>query len=279
MTGRYLLLVLLLAANAAAAQTLEKIHKSGTIVLGFRPDAVPFSFVGPDQRPAGFSVDLCQRVVAGLASQLKLPGLRMEWVPVSAQDRIEQVTEGKVDLECGTTTVTLGRQRRVDFSLITFLDGGAFLARAGGSKARGPQDLRGARVGVSAGTTTERALRKMVADSGSAAEIVPVANHVAGVELLLAGKIAMYAADRTVLIGLAVNAGRDKLQLLDFMFSYEPYALTMRRDADFRLAVNRELAEVFRQGEITALYRKWFGQFGEPQELLKALYTIQSFQE
>jgi ABC-type amino acid transport substrate-binding protein len=202
----------------------------------------------------------------------------MVWVPVSAQDRIMQVVEGKVDLECGTTTVTLGRQRQVDFSLITFLDGGAFLARAG-SSARTPQDLRGARVGVSAGTTTEKALRKMVADSGSAAEIVPVKNHVDGVNLLLEGKVAMYAADRTVLIGLLVNAGRDKLQLLDFMFSYEPYALTMRRDADFRLAVNRELAEVFRQGEIVGVYRRWFGQFGEPQELLKALYTIQSFQE
>jgi ABC-type amino acid transport substrate-binding protein len=276
---RFLPFLLLLAATAAGAQTLEKIAKSGSITLGFRPDAVPFSFAGPDRRPAGFSIDLCQRVVAGLASQLKLPGLKMEWLPVSAQDRIEQVTEGKVDLECGTTTVTLGRQRRVDFSLITFLDGGAFLARAGGAAPRSPQDLRGARVGVSAGTTTEKALRRMVADSGSAAEVVPVANHVDGVNLLLAGKVAMYAADRTVLIGLAMNAGRDKLQLLDFQFSYEPYALVMRRDADFRLAVNRELAEVFRQGEIVAIYRKWFGQFGEPGELLKALYTIQSFQE
>ena len=77
-----------------------------------------------------------------------------------------------------------------------------------------------------------------------------------------------------------MNAGREApLQLLDIMFSYEPYALVMRRDADFRLAVNRELAQVFREGEIVGLYRKWFGQFGEPQELLKALYVIQSFQE
>src|SRR5688572_16944231 len=113
---RWCLPLLLLVATAAGAQTLDKIGKSGTITLGYRPDAVPLSFVGPDQRPAGFSVDLCQRVVAGLASQLKLPGLKMVWVPVSAQDRIEQVTEGKVDLECGTTTVTLGRQRRVDFN-------------------------------------------------------------------------------------------------------------------------------------------------------------------
>src|SRR5687768_483824 len=126
---RLLPFVLLLAAPAALAQdaTLDKIRKSGTIALGYRLDAVPFSFDGPDQRPAGFSVDLCKRVVAGLSRALKLPGLKMTWVPVTSQNRIEQVASGKVDIECGTTTVTLGRQASVDFSLITFLDGGAFL--------------------------------------------------------------------------------------------------------------------------------------------------------
>jgi ABC-type amino acid transport substrate-binding protein len=276
----FILIVLLAAAWAAGAQTLDKIRKSGSITLGYRMDAVPFSFDGPDKRPAGFSVDLCQRVVAGIARSLKLPALKTVWVPVTSQDRIDQVVAGKVDLECGTTTVTLGRQARVDFSLITFLDGGAFLARSGSDAPRSPQELRGARVGVSAGTTTEKALRKVIADSGSAAEVVTVANHVEGVNLLIDGKIALYAADRTVLIGLAINAGRAApLQLLDFMFSYEPYALMLRRDADFRLAVNRVLAEVLREGEIKGVYNKWFGQFGPPPELLRALYVIQSFQE
>lgn len=276
----FTLLVLLVAASAAGAQTLDKIRKSGSITLGYRMDAVPFSFDGPEQRPAGFSVDLCQRVVAGLARSLKLPGLKAVWVPVTSSDRIDLVTSGKVDLECGTTTVTLGRQARVDFSLITFLDGGAFLARDKGAAPRSPQELRGARVAVSAGTTTEKSLRKLIADNGSGAEVVTVANHIEGVSLLLDGKVAMYAADRTVLIGLAINAGRAApLQLLDFMFSYEPYALMMRRDPDFRLAVNRVLAEVFREGEIKGTYNRWFGQFGPPQELLQALYVIQSFRE
>ena len=274
------LLVLLLAAPLAGAQTLDKIRKSGSITLGYRVDAVPFSFEGPQQKPAGFSVDLCQRVVAGLARSLKLPSLKTVWVPVSSENRIDLVASGKVDLECGTTTVTLGRQARVDFSLITFLDGGAFLARDKGAAPRSPQEMRGARVAVSAGTTTEKALRKLIADNGSGAEVVTVANHVEGVSLLIDGKVAMYAADRTVLIGLAINAGRAvPLQLLDFMFSYEPYALMMRRDADLRLAVNRELAAVFREGEIKRIYNNWFGQFGPPQELLQALYVIQSFQE
>jgi len=275
-----LCVALLIAASAASAQTLDKVRNSGTIRLGYRADAVPFSFVGADQQPSGFSVDLCKRVVQGLARDLKLAGLKTVWVPVTAANRIEQVASGKIDLECGTTTVTLGRQARVDFSLITFLDGGAFLARAGADAPRSPREMHGARVAVSAGTTTETALRKMIADSGSSVEIVTVPSHVDGVNLLIEGKVAMYAADRTVLIGLLMNAGQvAKLQLLDFMFSYEPYALVMRRDPDFRLAVNRELAAVFREGEIRGIYGKWFGQFGEPPELLKALYVIQSFQE
>jgi ABC-type amino acid transport substrate-binding protein len=280
---RLLPLVLLLAASAAPAQdaTLDKIRKTGTIALGYRVDAVPFAFDGPDQRPAGFSVDLCKRVAAGLARALKLPGVNMRWVPVTSENRIEQVASGKVDLECGTTTVTLGRQERVDFSLVTFLDGGAFLARgAQGSGPRTPRDLGSARVGVSAGTTTEKALRQLVAENGTGAEVVALPSHVEGVNQLMAGKIQMYAADRTVLIGLAMNAAREApLQLLDFQFSYEPYALVMRRDPDFRLAVNRELAQVFREGEIVALYSTWFGRFGAPPELLRALYLIQSFQE
>ena len=281
---RSFLLLLLLAATSAGAQapgnTLDRIRNSGTITLGYRADAVPFSFEGQEQRPAGFSVDICQRVVAGLARGLKLQGLKTNWVKVTAQSRIDDVASGKVDLECGTTTVTLGRQEKVDFSLITFLDGGAFLARSGSAQPLTGRDLPKARVAVSAGTTTEKELRRLIADNGTGTEVVTVANHVEGVNLLLDGKVAMYAADRTVLIGLAMNAGRQApLQLLDMMFSYEPYALVMRRDADFRLAVNRVMAGMFREREMLAIYRRWFGQFGEPADLLRALYVIQSFQE
>ncbi|HEY2338769.1 MAG TPA: amino acid ABC transporter substrate-binding protein [Burkholderiales bacterium] len=277
---RLLLLAVLLIAAAASAQTLDKVRKSGSITLGFRPDAVPFSFVGADQQPSGFSVDLCRRVVRGLARDLKLAGLKTVWVPVTGANRIDLVASGKVDLECGTTTVTLGRQARVDFSLITFLDGGGFVARAGTNAPRSIKDTPGIRVAVSAGTTTEKALRKLVADNGTGAEVVVVPSHVDGVAQVIDGKVAMYAADRTVLIGLVMNAPRETpLQILDVMFSYEPYALMMRRDADFRLAVNRQLAEVFREGEIVGLYRSWFGRFGEPPELLRSLYLIQSFQE
>jgi ABC-type amino acid transport substrate-binding protein len=282
MKAGILLALLLLATPPVFAQgdTLGKIRNSGTITLGYRADAVPFSFEGADQRPSGFSVDICQRVVAGLARSLKLPAPKINWVKVTAQSRIEDVASGKVDLECGTTTVTLARQEKVDFSLITFLDGGAFLTRAGGAQPKSGRELPKARVGVSAGTTTEQELRRLIADNGTATEVVTVANHVEGINLLLDGKVAMYAADRTVLIGLAMNAGRQApLQLLDLMFSYEPYALMMRRDADFRLAVNRVMAGMFREREMTEIYRRWFGQFGEPVDLLRALYVIQAFRE
>jgi ABC-type amino acid transport substrate-binding protein len=279
---RFLPFVLLFAATAVFAQgdTLGKIRKSGTINLGYRLDAVPFSFEGQDLKPQGFSVDVCQRVVAGLARNLKLPPLKVNWVKVSSESRIDDVASGKVDLECGTTTVTLGRQEKVDFSLVTFLDGGAFLARSGTAQPKSGSELPKSRVAVSAGTTTEKELRRLIADNGTGTEVVTVASHVEGINLLIDGKVAMYAADRTILIGLAMNVGRQApLQLLDMMFSYEPYALAMRRDADFRLAVNRVMAEMFREREMMEIYRRWFGQFGPPVELLRALYVIQAFRE
>jgi ABC-type amino acid transport substrate-binding protein len=279
---RSLLLLLLLGATAAFAQgnTLDKIRKSGTVNLGYRLDAVPFSFEGQDQRPAGFSVDVCQRVVAGLARSLKLPSLKTNWIKVTSESRLDDVASGKVDLECGTTSVTLGRQEKVDFSLVTFLDGGAFLARGGAAQPKSGAELPKARVAVSAGTTTEKELRRLIADNGTGTEVVTVHNHVEGVNLLIEGKVAMYAADRTILIGLAMNAGRAApLQLLDMQFSYEPYALAMRRDADFRLAVNRVMAEMFREREMLEIYGRWFGKFGPPADLLRALYVIQAFRE
>jgi len=120
-------LVIACSAHAQPGSTLKRIADSKSIVLGYRTEAAPFSFAAPDGQPAGYSVDLCKRVVASLEQQLKVPGLAIKWVPVTAANRIAQVTGGFVDLECGTTTVTLGRLEQVDFSNLIFVDGGSFV--------------------------------------------------------------------------------------------------------------------------------------------------------
>ncbi len=279
-----LLCALLLASCAAVDSkrgdaTLDKIKASGTITLGYREGAVPFSFLGKDDKPAGFSVDLCERVVEGLKTQLALPALKTNWVAVNADNRFQQVTSGQIDLECGTTSVTLTRQAEVDFSLMTFLDGGAFLTRPGTSpKTLG--ELHRLRVAVSTGTTTESYLRKALGSQKIQVEIVPVKSHAEGLALLRDGSVAAYASDRTVLIALALTAGQGSaFQLSEMMFSYEPYALMLRRDPDFRLAVNRVLAGIYRSGDIVGIYVRWFGSIGEPTDALKAMYIIQSLPE
>src|SRR5262249_36333676 len=139
--------------------TLDKIKTSGTITLGYRDGAVPFSFRDTAGKPIGFSVDLCERAVEALKAQLALPALKVTWVAVTADTRFQHVSSGQIDLECGTTSVTLSRQTEVDFSLMTFIDGGAFLTLPGQSP-RSLDALHRLRVAVSTNTTTESYLRK-----------------------------------------------------------------------------------------------------------------------
>lgn len=264
------------AGPAAPESTLAKIKASGTITLGYRDGAIPFSYMTPDHnKPTGFSVDLCEHVVEGLQQQLGLAKLEAKWVPVTADNRVQQVTSGAVDLECGTTTVTLTRETQVDFSLLTFLDGGSFLSQVGKSPKR-LDEIGKLRIAVSTGTTTEASLRQAMKDDNVSAELLPVKSHEEGLGLLRDGKADLYASDRTVLIGLALSAPSGSAYVLsDFMFSYEPYALMMRHDWDFRLAVNKELAALYRDRRIVGIFRYWFGGLGEPPDLIKALYLIQ----
>ena len=123
---------LLAAALAwpAAAQTLEKIRKAGTITLGYIDGAAPFSYADANGEPRGYSVDLCRAVAEGVSGQLQRPNLKTRWVKLTVQNRIDAVRKGQVDVECSTTTWTLARQRLVDFSLVTFVDGGSILTKA-----------------------------------------------------------------------------------------------------------------------------------------------------
>src|SRR5262245_37469140 len=150
-----------LAASPAMGQdlqgTLKKISDTKTINIGYRETAVPFSFVGADKQPAGYTVDLCRRVAGGIQQQLKLADLKVNWVLVTSENRIQMVANGTVDLECGPTTQTLRRSEQVDFSLMTFVDGGSFLVKAD-SKLNSLADLASKKVAVIPSTTTATSL-------------------------------------------------------------------------------------------------------------------------
>jgi ABC-type amino acid transport substrate-binding protein len=137
--------------------TLRKIKAFGTLVLGYRESSPPFSFIGPDKRPVGYSIDLCLRVAGFIQKQLGLADLKLSWLPVTPDTRFQAVVRGPVDLECGSTTASLSRQEQVDFSLMTLVDGGGLLITTAGTL-RGLGDLGNRRIGVVPGTTTEKAL-------------------------------------------------------------------------------------------------------------------------
>jgi glutamate/aspartate transport system substrate-binding protein len=277
---RFLALMALFAVSAADAQTLEKIRKQGTINVGYIEGAAPFSFSDPNGEPQGYTIDLCRAVADGIAAQLKR-GVKTRWVKLTIQNRIDAVRSRKVDLECSTTTWTLTRQQLVDFSLVTFVDGGSLLVGAKSEAAR-LQDLGGKRIAAIRGTTTEKALRGALARYSVQAEVVPIEKRDEGLTLLRESQVDALAADRTTLIGVVVmsGTGAGNYRLLDQDFSIEQYALMLPRgDHDFRLAVNRVLARVYRSGEIDKIYARWLGPLGPPSVLLSATYFIQNLAE
>jgi ABC-type amino acid transport substrate-binding protein len=277
------LLAALLALPVAAQSptgTLKKIADTRTINLGFRSDAAPFAFQGSDGQPAGYAVDLCRAVSERLGAALGTP-LKVNWVPVNAANRIAKVTAGEIDLECGITTVTFGRQQQVDFSNLIFVDGGAVLLRADDGASKRLSDLTGKTLGVMPNTTTETALRKALAERQVNAKIVLVKDEQDGMAALRDKKIDGFAADRIVLIGLVLRAPvGGAFALTGDDFSFEPYALMMRRgEPDFRLAVNRALADTYRGAALGQIYERWFGAVGAPGPLLVAMYYLNTFSE
>ncbi len=277
-------LTVLITAGSASAQeldgTLKKIKASGTLVIGYRASAPPFSFPGPDRQPVGYSIDLCKHVARTIQKQLRLENLKLNWVPVTAENRIAMVEQGKVDIECGTTTVTLSRQERVDFSLMTFIDGGSLLTKAG-TDIRSLAELTDKRIAVIPNTTTEGALAEFLKKEFITAKIVKVKDHLEGLAAVEKGLADCFASDRVILIGLIVTSKEPKsFVLANLSFSYEPYGLMMRRnDGAFRLAVNRSLAELYRSGDIVPIYERWFGAFGQPSEALQAMYLLNGLPE
>jgi ABC-type amino acid transport substrate-binding protein len=248
-------------AGSPTLGTPEKIKATKTIALGYRDSSVPFSYAGPTKEPMGYSVDLCMRVVQDLRSELKLPDLQPRWVPVSVETRVRALVDGTIDLECGSTTNTLSRQERVDFSLTTFITGASLLALAGSNVG---DQLGAIRIAVIPGTTT-----------------VAVNDHADGLAAVVDRRAEVYATDRAILMGLVTSASNPRqFALLDRYLSYEPYALMLRRgDPEFRLAVNRTLARLYRSGQVLDIYRRWFGQWGDPSPLTLGMYAVEGVPE
>ncbi len=274
-----LLVLCALAPGAARADTLDRIRDTGVFKLGFRMDAKPMSFLDPDGNAAGYSVDICRRMATALQVQLGLDSLKVQYIPVSAENRIQKLLDGAIDIECATSTRTLERQEKVDFTLLTFVTGAAMLTRAE-SNIKDVPDVAGRKIGVLGGTTTEAGLRRALTARNIEADIEIMERHEYGIASLETKEIDAYFADRVLLLGLAERAIEPgKLVLSGSLYSYEPYAFMVRRgDADLRLAADRTIAALYRSGEIEDIYRTWFGK-AKAGNLLRALYALQAIPE
>lgn len=241
----------------ALAGRLAQIRATRVVHLGFRESAIPFSFLGPDAKPVGYSLDLCAAIVATIAEDLGVP-LAVEYVRVTAQDRIERVVSGAVDLECGSTSMTAQRRREVAFSPVIFVTG-TRLAVPRASAIRGVADLRGRTVAVVRGTTNEAAMREVDRLRGLGIAFVAADGYRDALALLASGQADALAADEALLRGILAETRTGDVRVVGPMLSYEPYGIAYPRD-DPALAeiVERTLRSLAETREIAWIYERWF---------------------
>lgn len=261
--------------------TLEQIKKTETIRIGYRVNEPPMSFINKNNQPVGYSIELCLHIANEIKSKLKNPNIAVKYVPVTATNRFESLANNSIDILCGSTTKTLSRSELVDFSELTFVTGASLISLKT-SEIENLEGLTGKKVAVVKDTTTIATLTKALKKIDSDAEIIAVDSAAEGMEAVNSNKVDAFSSDQIILIGLAITQGDPKkYALAKDLFSYEPFALAIRRnDSDFRLLTNRVLSGLYRSGKITETYSRWFGEYIKNiPGLLEAMYILNSTSE
>jgi len=263
MNRSLIILVIALATSIGvvrAETTLEKIDKSGTLVIGTRTGSPPFAFVNKNNEWVGFSIDLVeQAIVPALRKKLNKP-IKVEKKESAPATRIPLLTSNAVDLIAETMTDTQSRREQVDFSLTFFATGAQFLVRKG-SPIKGIQNIAGKRIAAQQGSTNAKIVRERV----PTAKLVEFPDQPAAFQALAQKQVEAYTNDGIQLAGLKAKAPKpDAWAVVGEFFSYEPYGMAMRKnDSDFRQAVNVGLMDAISSGLYFQIYDKWFGAKGE----------------
>lgn len=284
--------LVLAAADPVSAATLDRVKETGKLNLGYRADAQPFSYKDASGNADGYAVQLCKDVADKLKADLGVSNLTMEWVPVTAEDQFRAIQEGKIDLLCGGAE-TLSSRKDADFSVPIFPGGIGALLRAdasiglkevlAGRPPSGPlwrgypaQVIEKQIFSVVAGTPAEKWVKDRLDQLQVNAEVVTVEGYDAGVQSVLDRRSSVFFADRSILLDAAKrNASASQLVVLDRQFTYAPIALAVERnDADFRLAVDRALSQLFGSEEFLRLYEKWFGKPGPDTDMFFRLSAL-----
>lgn len=252
----------LLAAPLHAQEltgTLKKIKDTGVIKIGHRDASIPFSYLDDKQRPIGYGVDICMKIVDRIKAELKMPKLKVEFVPVTSQTRIPILTGGNIDMECGSTTNSVERQKQVDFAPTYFVTGTKIIVKKS-SGIKGYDDLKGKTVVFTQGTTNERAMKAYNDEKKLGINFIPAKDHAESFLAVETGRAVAFPMDDILLYGLKANARNpNDYEVIGEFLSDDPYAIMMRRDDPaFKKVVDSAVTALYKSGEINKIYTKWF---------------------
>jgi glutamate/aspartate transport system substrate-binding protein len=257
--GATLLLTSVTTTYAAESMVLKRIKERGSINMGHRESSVPFSYIGQDGKPQGYSVDLCMKFIDAVKAELEMPNLEVNLVPVTSQTRIALMANGTIDLECGSTTNNLTRQKQVDYLSTTFITG-TKIASKKGSGITEIEDLEGKTVALSLGTTNEKAIKRVAEEKGINIKTLMVKDHPQGWLAVETGRADAYASDDVLLYGLVSKSKNPAdFQVTGRFLSFDPYGIMVpQNDSLYRRIGTVTLADLMRSGEAHKIYDKWF---------------------
>src|SRR5437879_1375900 len=251
----------LLAGFEAAAQdgTLKKIKDSGSITIGHRDASIPFSYYDDRQQPVGYAVDLCMRIVDAVKSELKMPNLKVNYQLVTSANRIPLMANGTIDLECGSTTNNLERQKQVWFTITHFVTANRWVARKS-AKLNQLADLKGKTVVSTAGTTNIKQITELNGQQNLGMNIISANGHAEAFQMVETGRAVAFVMDDILLYSLVAQSRNPGDYVISAeALSLEPYGIMLRKDdTAFKKVVDSAMTNIYKSGQINAIYEKWF---------------------
>jgi glutamate/aspartate transport system substrate-binding protein len=254
----------------AAAQegTLKKVKDGGSITIGHRDASVPFSYYDDKQQPVGYAMDLCARIVEAVKTELKMPKLEVKYQLVTSANRIPLMANGTIDLECGSTTNNLDRQKQVAFTITHFVTANRWVAKRT-AKANKLEDLKGKTIVSTAGTTNIKQITEINGQKNLGMNIISANGHPEAFQMVETGRAVAFVMDDILLYSLAAQSRNPKDYAISAdALSVEPYGIMLRRDdAAFKKVVDNAMIQTFKSGAINGIYDKWFQKSIPPRNL------------
>jgi glutamate/aspartate transport system substrate-binding protein len=250
----------LIAAPAFAQEgTIDKIRKTGTITVGHRDASIPFSYYDDKQQVVGYSKEICDRIVEDVKKELKLPNLKVNFQLVTSANRIPLMANGTIDLECGSTTNNLERQKQVWFTNTHFVTANRWVSKKS-SNLKTLNDLKGKTIVSTAGTTNIKQMNEINAAQNLGMNIISANGHAEAFQMVETGRAAAFVMDDILLASLAASSRNPgEYEISKDALSVEPYGIMVRKDDPaFKKIVDASTANTYKSGAINAIYDKWF---------------------